>query len=277
MQAQAGQDASDAGEGWLIPLRVSPDGKDSLRRGTSAGEVAALVAADAAVQCEREARWSHLQDAYHDPHAARAALDELVKCPGWTSAAARIEADPLQLGELRGKEMFFDGTTARAERQAAQHANGAIGPSLERIEEAEARADRSYRTGVDAQRRTEASAIPRLSPRPGRQSALWPPHRTRGAELRLGRPCRRTSVSLASCEPSVLPSSSGSGRRACALCCEPGAVAVPSVMPEPRPALDRVAELNAVMKTDERASADLALRQAESKRQELRQRLWSCS
>ena len=103
MQARAEQDASRAGEGWLIPPYVSAAGKDSLGRGTSAGEIASVVAADKGVQREREARWSYLQGAYRDPHAARAALDELVKSQGWTSAAARTAANPFQLGELRGK------------------------------------------------------------------------------------------------------------------------------------------------------------------------------
>ncbi len=118
VQAQAGQDAPGAGEGWLIPPRVSPDGKDSLGRGAGVGEIAAVVAADKAVQREREARWSYLRGAYRDPHAARAVLDELVKSQGWTSAAARISADPRQLGELRGKEGFLRVLRpARAARQ----------------------------------------------------------------------------------------------------------------------------------------------------------------
>ena len=66
-----------------------------------------MVAADPSVQREREARWSYLQGAYQGPYAARAALDELVKSQGWTSAASRIAADPLQLGALRGKEGAF--------------------------------------------------------------------------------------------------------------------------------------------------------------------------
>ena len=75
---------------WLISPRMSPDGKDSLERGLDAGSVAAVVAGDAAVQREREARWSYLQGAYRDPHAARAALDEMVKRERWTSTAARL-------------------------------------------------------------------------------------------------------------------------------------------------------------------------------------------
>jgi hypothetical protein len=86
------------------------------------------VAADAAVQREREARWSYLRGAYRDPHAARAALDELVKTQGWTSAASRVAADPLQLGELRGKQGLFVGAGARAEREAALRAARAGAP-----------------------------------------------------------------------------------------------------------------------------------------------------
>ena len=121
------------------------------------------MAADKAVQREREARWGYLQGAYRDPRAARAALDELVKRQGWTSAASRIAADPLQLGELRGKEGLFAGASGRAEREAALRAAGAIGPSLERIGAAEARAERTYRTSVEAQRAADATGVPRLS------------------------------------------------------------------------------------------------------------------
>jgi hypothetical protein len=102
--------------GWLIPPLVAKDGKDSLGRGLDAGSIAAAVAADAAVRREREARWDYLRGAYRDPHAAPAALDEMVKRQGWTSAAARVAADPLQLGALRGREGLFAGADARAER-----------------------------------------------------------------------------------------------------------------------------------------------------------------
>ena len=55
------------------------------------------------------------------------------------------------------------GVEARAEPEAAQRAAGAIGPSLERIGEAEARAERAYRTGLQTQRTADATDIPRLS------------------------------------------------------------------------------------------------------------------
>ena len=222
---QAEQDAPSAGEGWLIAPRVSPDGKDSLGRGTGAGEIAAVAAGDKAVQREREARWSYLRGVYRDSHAARASLDELVKRQRWTSAAARIEADPLQLGELRGKEGLFAGATARAERQAAQRAAGAIGPSLERIGEAEARAERTYRTGVEAQRSADASGVPRLSAMAEAAIgvvAAAPDKKARAGAWRAVQADERVAGELrASCGPAVLLWSSCSGRRACAPCCGP--------------------------------------------------------
>jgi hypothetical protein len=105
------------------------------------------------------------EGAYRDPHAARAALDELVKAQGWTSAAARVAADPGQLGELRGKEGLFVGASAPAEREAAQRVAGAIAPSLTRIGAAEARVEGAYRASVEGQRAADATAVPRLSAR----------------------------------------------------------------------------------------------------------------
>jgi hypothetical protein len=46
---------------------------------------------------------------------------------------------------------------------AAPRAAGAIGPSLERIGAAEARAERTWRTGVEAQRAADATGIAHLS------------------------------------------------------------------------------------------------------------------
>jgi len=47
----------------------------------------------------------------------------------------------------------------------------------------------------------------------------------------------------------------------------PGAVTVPSVRPDQRPELDRVAELTTTLKAGERTAASVAQRQAESERQ----------
>ena len=276
---RAGQDqvaaaaASTAAQGWLIPPYVDPSGqaRDSLGRGTSPGEVAAATAADKAVQREREARWSYLQGAYRDPHAARATLNELVKRQGWTSAAARVAADPFQLGELRGKEGLFAGAKARSERVAAQRAAGAIGPSLERIGAAEARAERSYRTGVEAQRTSDTTGIPRLSAAAEAtvstmavaadekvRAEAW---RTVQADKQVAGELRAfgTAVEQRLGEEGVRAMLRAGGRA--------GAVMAVSVTPEQRPALDRVAELTAALKAGERAGASLAQREAESEHQ----------
>ena len=97
-----------------------------------------------------------------DPHVAPAALDEMVKRQGWTSVAAQVAREPKQFGELRGREGFFAGANARAERGAAQCAADAVGPSLERIGAVEVQAERGYCTGVKAQRAADATGIPRL-------------------------------------------------------------------------------------------------------------------
>ncbi len=277
--AKAGAGQGQRADGWLIAPYAdsSGQGRDSLGRGTSPGEIAAVVAADKAVQREREARWSYLQGAYRDPHAVRAALDELVKSQGWTSAAARAEADPLQFGKLRGKEGFFAGATARAEREAAQRAAGAIGPSLERIGEAEARAERSYRTGVDAQRAADATGIPRLSATAEAAIgvvAVAPDEKARAGASRAVQADERVAVELRAFGAAVEQRFGEEGVRAMLRAGgQPGFVTVPSVTPEQRQELDRVAELTAALKAGERAGANLVRREAENERQEQRRRM----
>ena len=187
-----------------------------MGRSASPGEVAAAVAADKAVQRERDARWSYLQGASRDPHAAWAALDKLVKREGWTSAAAQVAREPEQFGELRGNEGFFVGAKARAERDVAQRAAGALGPSLERVGAAEARAERGYHTGVKAQRAADATGVPRRSA--AAEAAIGTlaaakDDRAHGEAWR--------AVQRASCGSLVPRLSGGSGRRACAPCCGP--------------------------------------------------------
>jgi hypothetical protein len=164
-------DRPGSGEVWLIPPRVSPDGRDSLGRGLDPGSVAAAVAADRKVQREREALVDYLRGAYRDPLAAKAHLSEWVKREGWTRAAARVAAEPEQLGELRGREGWLAGAAARQERAAAERAAVAVAPGLERVGTAEEQAERGYRQAVAAQRVADGTGIPRLSdsaPHPGR-------------------------------------------------------------------------------------------------------------
>jgi hypothetical protein len=76
-----------------------------------------------------------------------------------------IAQDPAQLGELRGKVGFFAGAKAKAERANAERAAGAVAPSLEHIGAAEVRAAQTYRASVEAQRKADATPIPKLTER----------------------------------------------------------------------------------------------------------------
>jgi len=269
---RAGQDQAAAAtssatvQGWLIPPYLDPSGqgRDSLGRSASPGEVAAVVAADKAVQRERDARWSYLQGTYRDPHAARAALDELVKRQGWTSAAARVAREPEQFGELRGKEGFFAGAKARAERETAQRVAGAIGPSLERIGAAEAYAERSYRTGVEGQRAADATGIPRLSAAAEMAIgavATAKDDQARGEAWRAVQGDKQVAGELQGFGAAVKQRFGEEGVRAM-LRAEgrPGAVAEPSIKPEQRPELDHIAGSMATLRQGERAAASMAQR-----------------
>jgi len=270
---KTGEGQGQPAHGWLIAPYVDPSGqgRDSLGRGTSPGEIASLVAADKTVQREREARWSYLQGAYRDPHAARAALDELVKSQGWTSAAARVAADPSWLGELRGKEGLFAGSKARAEREAAQRAAGAIGPSLKRIGTAEALAERAYRTSVDAQRTSDATGIPRLSAAAEAAIGVVASATDQMAQAEAWRAAQangRVEGELRAFSAAVEKRFGEEGVRAMLRAKERrGAVTAPSVTSVQRLELDRVVELIATLKAREQASTSLAPREAEGERQ----------
>ena len=165
ISVQSAGEKEQAASEILIAAYVDPSRRDSLGRGLDVGSISAAVAADRAVQREREALPQYLHGAYRDPHAAKAQLDEMVKRQGWTSTAARIAQDPDQLGALRGKVGFFASAKARAERAMAERAGSAVAPSLERIGAAEARAAQTYRASVDAQRKADATPIPKLTAR----------------------------------------------------------------------------------------------------------------
>jgi len=276
---RAGQDQVAAAtspitnQGWLIPPYVDPSGqgRDSLGRSASPGEVAAVVAADKAVQRERDARWSYLQGTYRDPHAARAALDELVKRQGWTSAAARVAREPEQFGELRGKEGFFAGAKARAERETAQRVAGAIGPSLERIGAAEAYAERNYRAGVEGQRAADGTGVPRLSV--AAEAAIGAvatakDDQTRGEAWRAVQGDRQIAGELQTFGAAVGQRFGEDGVRAMLRAWgRSGAVTAPSVATGQQPDLDLVAGLIVAVKAGERVGAAAAQRKAESERQ----------
>ncbi len=272
--ATPGRVAADV---WLIPPRVSPDGKDSLGRGLDAGSIAAVVAGDPAVQREREARWSYLQGAYRDPHAARAALDEMVKREGWTSAAARLAREPEQLGELRGKVGWLASAAAKQERAAAERAAGALPGSLERVGEAQGRASRAYRASVEGQLAADAVGIPRLSA--AAEAAIGalraaPDEAARAQAWRAAQRDERVAAELGTFREAVTRRFGEEGvRQMLRAGGQPGAVQVPSVAPDQRPALDQVAGLVATLRQGEWANAALVQRETESERQGARRGL----
>jgi Ti-type conjugative transfer relaxase TraA len=148
---------------WLIPPHVSRDGRDSLGRGLDPAGIAAAVAADERVQQARSEPWRHLERAYRDPHAAQARLNELAHAEGWTGAAARIDTAHEQLGQLRGRDGMFAGSSAQLERAYAIIAARRLGDSLRRIAEAERPAERQYREDVAAQMQRDRVGVPKLS------------------------------------------------------------------------------------------------------------------
>jgi len=223
------------------------------------------------VQREREARWSYLQGAYKDPYGARAALDELVKREGWTSAAARLSREPEQLGALRGKVGWFASAIAKQERANAERAAGALPGSLARIGTAEGWAERAYRGSVEGQRAADAAGIQRLSPAAeatlGAVAAAGT-EQARGQAWRVVQADTPVAAELERFGAAVERRFGAEGVRAM-LRAEgrAGAVTSASIAVEQRPALDRVAQLTATMKHGERAGASLAQREAECEHQ----------
>ena len=88
------QAEATASAGVLIPAFEGRgrDGveRDSLGRGVDGKSVAAIVASDATVRRELEARSIYLQTAYRDPAGAMTRLNALVARDGATSAARRL-------------------------------------------------------------------------------------------------------------------------------------------------------------------------------------------
>jgi len=250
------------------PVRAGagqPGAGHQPRRGRGGG-----VAPDKAVQRERETRWSYLQGAYKDPHGARAALDEMVKREGWTSAAARLAREPGQFGELWDKVGWLASGAAKQERANAERAAGALPGSLTRIGTAEGWAERAYRGSVEGQRAADAAGIPRLSL--AAEAALGAvaaaeTEQVRGAAWRAAQADKPVAAELERFGVAVERRFGAEGVRAM-LRAEgrTGAVTSASVATEQRPVLDQVVQLTATLKQGERAGASLAQREAERER-----------
>ena len=172
---------------------------------------------------------------------------------------------------MRGKEGFFAGAKARAERETVQRVAGAIGPSLERIGAAEAHAERNYRSGVEGQRAVDATGIPRLSATAEAATgavAAAPDEKARATVWRAVQADGRVAAELRAVGAAVQQRFGEEGVHAMLRTGgRLGAVTASSIAPEQRLELDRVAELTAVMKACERACVSLAQRQAETERQ----------
>ncbi len=181
-----------------------------------------------------------------------------------------MAADPGQLGELRGEEGLFVGGKARAEREAAQRAAGAIGPCLERIGATEAAVERTYRTSLAQKNAADATGIPRLSAaaeaaiggmaatQDGRERATaW---RAVQADDPLAGELRAfgEAVERRFRAEAVRAMQRSEGRA--------GVVADPSVAPDQQAMLDRVATLTPGLKAGERAAAAITQHEAEAAR-----------
>ena len=172
---------------------------------------------------------------------------------------------------MRGKLGWLASAAAKQERAGAQRAAGALPGRLERIGEAESRAERAYRAILEAQRAADAIGIPRLSAAAeavvGTVRAA-PDESVRASVWQAVQKDERVAVELWAFGAAVQQRFGEEGVRAMRRAGgQPGAVTAPSIKPEQRPELDHVAAVTATLRQGERAAASVAQRQAESEHQ----------
>jgi hypothetical protein len=146
---------------------------------------------------------------------------------------------------------------------------GAIGPSLERIGPAEARAERAYRTSMEAQRAADVTGLPRLSETAmmaiGAMSVAKD-GRDRAEAWRAAQANEQVAGELAAFGRPVAQRFGDDGVRAMLRTARGGsAVAAASVSQDRQSALDMVASVTVTMKAAEQ-SASAVQRQDESER-----------
>jgi Ti-type conjugative transfer relaxase TraA len=159
--------AREAPPAPLLPAFHDPWGRDSLGRGTTAGELRAAADADPKVRQAVDDRAHWIASAYRDPEAARARLDATLAAEGGDlrRAAARLrKAGPEALGRLNGREGWFAGPEAAWRRMNARGAAGSVVRSLEDEAGYRERAAEAWRASVEAQRGRDAVEVPGLSP-----------------------------------------------------------------------------------------------------------------
>jgi len=182
-----------------------------------------------------------------------------------------VPTDPCNAVELRGKVGWLASAAAKQERAGAERAAGAVPGSLERIGEAESRAERTYRASVEAQRMADATGIPRLSA--AAETAIGalraaPDEKARGGAWRAVQKDERVAAELGTFGQAVAQRFGEEGVRQM-LRAEgwAGAVTSASVTPEQQPVLDQVAQLTVALRSGDRAGAAVVQRETESERQ----------
>ncbi|WP_218014931.1 Ti-type conjugative transfer relaxase TraA [Teichococcus rhizosphaerae] len=159
--------AAETAPAPLLPAVCDPRGRDSLGRGTTAADLAAVAARDPRVQQRAAERARDLWDAYRDPDEAGRRLHALIARAGGDlrrAAAVLDQEGPESLGALRGREGWFATSAAKAERARAVRGAKGLAWGLRGEAEDRERAGRAHAEAVERQRRRDAVAVPGLSP-----------------------------------------------------------------------------------------------------------------
>ncbi len=125
-----------------------------------------MIERDDQVQRARSTLRDWVYETYRDPAAAWREVEGRRHAEGGAVALERAlrHGGPELLGELRGKVGWLASASAKAERARAEQCGGALAGGLERVREAEARVEKAYVSGVEAQRARDLVEVPGLSP-----------------------------------------------------------------------------------------------------------------
>jgi Ti-type conjugative transfer relaxase TraA len=174
VQKPAGEDArrarakpaQEAPPPPLLPAYRDAWGRDSLGRGTTAGELQAAAEREPRTRQAREDREHWIGRAYRDPEAARGRLAAVLAEEGGDlrRAAARLHAaGPEALGRLKGRDGLFSTRAMQVERDGAAFAARVALRSLDDEAGYRERAAEAWTASVAAQRVRDAVAVPGLS------------------------------------------------------------------------------------------------------------------
>ncbi len=162
---QAERDAKAAWQPVLLPA-LPEMGRDSLGRGLSKQEVAAVRAADPTRQAAAKQASALLTQIWRQPVEAGQCLNEAIKQTGLMGAASTLDADGGQaFGAMLGRQgkvlgLFGSENEAHAE---ARRAAGKLAMTLRDWEAADEAAARHHETAVREQMRRDQVVVPNLS------------------------------------------------------------------------------------------------------------------